>query len=577
MKHLQLGIALIVLVAALHGRSLTYGLMLDDNNHRAELRAGDWSLRSLVDASHLGGPQRRVGMWWQDEADQYFFRPVAFLLMRCEYVLGSWRPAVMHGFSLAWTAACGLLVMVLARSTGLRGFWPILAGGLFVLHPANTLTTQWIACQNEQMVTAFLLLGLLCYAQHAGWRWSEYRLGHPGSRKWLVVSVLCFAAALGCRETGIVFLPLVLLGDFLFRRDGLGKRWGVYAVMVILLAGYFAVRHAMLGPLTIPGPPYAYLPSTPGFARFVVDKFVYYVLGLFALVPIVGFAGMEQLRAQPAAFYGAFAVVAGTWGLLMAWLRPPKVVWLWLALAILPLGPVLPVFASSHHLFMASTGMVLAVVTVVQALWRIVADFAPRARRVARSMLSIAMGIYGLAALGLTLIGGAGLAGFFAISELPAREAVSLSRPFKPGDRLFFVNLPPLAFNCIPAIEESSGVRPLTGYALTFSPEFLGMDEPGYVERVGERQLRVWTAGSGYFGGLMGRSMLQAIGRDRPFATGEQFETPDFHVEVLRGDSSGTRDLLFTFVRPLDDPSYHFLVGSRQFTAYPLRLAADGK
>ena len=55
MRPCLLGIVLIVLVvAALHGRSVDTGLMLDDNNHRAELREAGWSVRAMIDASHLG-------------------------------------------------------------------------------------------------------------------------------------------------------------------------------------------------------------------------------------------------------------------------------------------------------------------------------------------------------------------------------------------------------------------------------------------------------------------------------------------------------------------------------------------
>src|SRR5512147_1999991 len=82
-RRLAVGILLLAaLTTLLQGRSLQYGLVLDDYNHRANLREGGWSFRSLVGASHLGDPRRRVQMWWQREADLYFFRPVAFLLMR---------------------------------------------------------------------------------------------------------------------------------------------------------------------------------------------------------------------------------------------------------------------------------------------------------------------------------------------------------------------------------------------------------------------------------------------------------------------------------------------------------------
>jgi hypothetical protein len=102
------------------------------------------------------------------------------------------------------------------------------------------------------------------------------------------------------------------------------------------------------------------------------------------------------------------------------------------------------------------------------------------------------------------------------------------------------------------------------------------MDRVGYVEQVGERQLRVWLEDEGYFSGLIGASMLEAVNRDRPFAVGERFSTDDFEVEVVRGSEAGIQEFLFTFERPLDDPTYHFFFGSQQGAAYPLRFGADG-
>ena len=43
-------------------------------------------------------------------------------------------------------------------------------------------------------------------------------------------------------------------------------------------------------------------------------------------------------------------------------------------------------------------------------------------------------------------------------------------------------------------------------------------------------------------------------------------------IEIVRSSDSGVGELLFTFQRPLDDPTYHFFFGSRAHFAYPLRF-----
>ena len=174
--------------------------------------------------------------------------------------------------------------------------------------------------------------------------------------------------------------------------------------------------------------------------------------------------------------------------------------------------------------------------------------------------------------VGANVAYGTAVASFSASSRLPVEEVVRLGDTLRPDDRLFFVNLPMLGFNCIPGIEEETGVGPLRGYVLTFAPAFLGMDRPSRIDRVGDRQLRVRLDQGGYFEGLAGASMLEAIGQDDMFTEGQVFTAPDFEVEVRQADAGGVQELLFTFERPLDDSAYHFFVGSRLFQAYPLRF-----
>ncbi|UCG32353.1 MAG: hypothetical protein JSU68_11875 [Phycisphaerales bacterium] len=573
MKHLVPGFVLIVLaVAVLQGPSVRYPLMLDDYSHRAGLREGDFSLRSLVDASHLGGHGQRVEMWWQRDADLYFFRPVAFALMRAVYVVGGWRPEVMHVFSLVLSVTCGTLVMVLARQVTGSARWATLAGLLFVMHPGPFLAVRWIACQNEQMATAFVLAGLLAYGRYSGWYRPDSGEGAAGGRPYLVAALTLFVLALGCRESSVIFGFMVLLGDLLCRPARMRGRWAVYLTLALITAGYMVFRHVVLGETVLPGRPYAYPPGTPGFWRFIADKLVYYMLALFVYVPIVGFGGLHYLRAHPLLFYGSFSLLVVVGLAVVTLLRDRRrMIWFWVGVALLPLAPVLPVFASSHHLYMATAGMMIAAVLV----WQGLLGWAARRRilgAVVGGSVAVIVAVHVVAFAGANVAYGTAVASFSASSRLPVEDVARLGDALQPNDRLFFVNLPMLGFNCIPGIEEETGVAPLHGYVLTFAPAFLGMDRPSRIDRVGERQLRVRLDRGGYFEGLAGASMLEAVGQNDMFAEGRTFTAADFEVEVLRADSEGLQELLFTFERPLDDPAYHFFVGSRLFQAYPLRF-----
>jgi len=575
LKRPIIGVGLIIsVVVLLHGPSVRYGLLGDDYNHRAELREGEWSFRSLVMASHLGSQTRRVRMWWQEEADLYFFRPVAFFLMKLEYLIGGWRPAAMHAFSLVWTVICATLVLLLARSALGDTWWPALGGVLFVIHPANGYTGRWIASQNQQMATAFLLGGLLCYGCYARWwRGHDARERHRKRAGCLLGALVCFAAALGCRENSVVFAAVVIAGDWVVRPDRAKGRWHVHAILIALMLLYLLARYLTLGGWSMPGLPCAYPLAAPGFTRFVFDKLIYYLLGLFAYFPIVmEFDALGMLRSYPLWFYGAFAILVLLWAVLLWRFRQGRTVWLWLLLALIPLAPVLPLFPLSHHLYLASAGMAIAAVTMGQWIWGWALQRHRRARKVVHVGVVVLIVLQALAFTGVNVLYDLGLAGFSAASQLPVKEVKLLARPLQAGDRLFFVNLPWVGFNCIPGIEEAISVSSLRGYVLTFSPAFLRMDRHGYVKRVGPRQLRVWLDQDGYFSGPLGRTVLQAVSRTTPFQTGDTFTTPDFRVEVVRASESGIREFLFTFERPLDDPTYHFFFGSRGFSAYPLRF-----
>ncbi|MBI4579065.1 MAG: hypothetical protein HY718_05140, partial [Planctomycetes bacterium] len=335
-RRLAAGILLLTLLTAvLYGRSISGGLVLDDHNHRAELRDGNWSFRSLVEASHLGGTHRRVQMWWQHDADLYFFRPLAFLIIRATYVAGGWRPEVMHVASLAWGVICATLVFALAwRATGRFG-WALFAAVVFVMHPNNFLAPRWVACQNEQMAAAFTLAALLTYGYYSGWWPSASTASPTGRLVALLAALACYVAALGCRESAIILPAILLAGDLATRGRTAGTtpageiprrspRVAAYLCFAAIAVAYLLVRRHMLGPVTIPDRPYAWPPGEPGFLGFILDKFVYYVIGLWAYIPIVGFAGQQQMHAHPAVFYGLFALIVIVWTTILIASRPPK-------------------------------------------------------------------------------------------------------------------------------------------------------------------------------------------------------------------------------------------------------------
>lgn len=583
------GLILAILVALGHAWGIDTGLFLDDHSHYARLRTSDWSFGSAVEASRLGIVGDVLDVWDRHEVGLRFFRPIAFWTMKLEYTLAGWRPWVMHVLSLGWHWAASMLVAVLAWRCLGKVSWAGVAGGVFAVHPGQVACTYWVASQSELQVTVWLLLATLCYARYSAWPvplfglrtdWYPDRAELPQSRpSWLAWTCVCFALGLGCRENAVMFMPLIFLGDLLFRGMGRAEprfafrrmRWSAYGLFAVLFGAYMLLRWRMLDGFPLPGKPYLVTMNDPEFWPFIVNKFVLNILAIFAFVPVVPLSGLAFFQARAAEFYLPFAGIVVGWAALL-WLlrrRPGLILAFgWLILMMLPL---LPVFSSPHHLYLPSVGFA---VILACALGMAGGCFLRHGEQLQFSRKTLTAVIVGLHAVGLTF--GCWAMGWVyrastGIEDLVLRDVRDvIARPIRDGDHLFFINIPMMAYYVVPALEQDTGLRDLKGHALTFSPNPLLMDQPCRVEALDEYTLRLSIEGDPFFGGMSGRVLLEGMGLDRMPAERETFDAGLYRVTIERADEAGIRELSFRFDKRLDTPEYHFFLTTRQRMAYPL-------
>lgn len=606
-------LALVVLffVVAGHAWSVDAGLFLDDHAHYEHLKEAGWSFRGSVAASRLGIIGDVMDLWGRQEKGLRFFRPIAFWIMKAEYTLVGWRPAGMHVFMLGWHYLCAMLVAALAMRCFGHRFWAIVAGSLMAIHPGHVATVYWIACQTELLTTAFLLAGVLAYARYARWGQllflrSSFRGAASGAEPvvldgakqemspvayrsriargpkrgfraaWGSVAILCYALALGCRENALLFPVICVAGDWLFGTKASRPFWRIRLVpllMLVVIAGYFGLRWSALGGFPMPGRPYIYPVSDPGFAKYILEKVVYYTLGLFGFVPVVPMGGQAYFAQKPLAFYGGFAGTLAVLTIIWSAYRFRRgLLWplVWIACTI---GPLLPVFASSHHLYLPSVGMVLLVTAGLAALGGILrpAGLPPPKAQAAVCGLVLLLHAVGLGLL--TWAGGFIYRAGTLTEDILIEDVLERGRPLRDGDHLFFINMPLLAYYAVPAIEEQIGVKNLHGHVLTFSPWLLRMESPGQLQVLDARRIRVRAPDTGrYFEGIAGDTLLKAMGFERMPAPGETIRAKDsgFTVVPVEADAEGIRELEFQFDEPISSPRYHFYFGSPQFLAYPI-------
>jgi len=569
MREIARAASLLAIIFIFHRSSLGYGLFLDDHAHYRQLQECGWSIGGLVDACRLELVGGVADLWFLPECTLRFFRPVAFGLMRLTYVLTGWSPSAMHAASLGWHLAASVLLMMLLRQFGGRPGVAWAVAALFAVHPGFVATVQWIACQTELMVTTFLLAAMLCYLRSSGWSLHGELPGRPARRwPWAVGSALCFAAALGCRENAVMF-PVVVLA---LELPGLRRRWRkmlpLYAALLAMTIGYLILRSGYLGAASLPPYPYVHTPGDPGFLRFVFDKGFYYLLGEFLLAPTVPFGGLYYLRARPLLFYGLSAAVVLPLLVSLRYVRrgPGLLALAWL---LGFMAPVLPAFASPHHLYLPGAGWAIIVMFIVQAI----GGANGPAVRWRRAIMWLGILLLGCCFAGLTLSFGQAIDTAQRVEDLVAAE-IGGTPGLADGDTLYVANLPIIAHYARLAVERETGLRRLRVCVLTWAPRVLGLlgtDIQSELTWVNDRTVEFRLLGDRYFAGAMGHLVTMANGRPPAALT----PTPDrglgFVAEVLEYDEGGVCAFRFTFDKPLTDPRVHLFWGSRVRTACEVR------
>ena len=594
LRHLGGFFTLAAIILILHGRSLHYGLMLDDYPHYSQLRSCGWSLRELVDACRLELVGPIIDYWWMPDVTLRFFRPVSFVLMKLVYTLSSWNPVAMHLASLGWHLASATLLVALIRRLGgsLPAAWGIAA--MFAMHPAHVATVQWLASQTELIVTTFVLIALICYGGLRPWPVafdaSESKQVPRGRAYWgrFGGACICFAAALGCRENAIM-LPLVLLASeplwsrLLQREKAAGESTGrtgrlrgttaLILALVVIAGIYVCVRTYYLGGVAVPPRPYIVPPSAPDFPRYALDKLCYYLLGEFFLVPCIPIGGLAFFREHLLVLYGLAALAAA--GMIWLTYRQRRSTLGWLAPACL-LGfmtPLIPAYEAPHHLYLPGIGWALYVLIGWQEFAQLIQRVRPARARILRAGATIlaagTAAIFGIAShlFGQTIEAAA------VVEDQVLLEMVAAPIPLKSGDTIYFANLPLLDHYLKLMLEQRLELHDLHVRALTWSPRLTGVSSPAELTIVDDRTIEVRIANAAYFDGPLGLMVRETNGGRMPFTVGQPAQGRGFTATPLAADENGVQALRFVFDQPLDSPGVHLYWGSATRWAYQVPAA----
>jgi len=328
--------------------------------------------------------------WWADLGQG--IRPILKLSYLLNWLSGAGEVG-FHAVNLLVHLATVWVVWRLSeawfQAQDLHRRWPHaawLAAALFALHPANTEAVTYISGRSSALMALLYLAGLLAHAQRAGqvqsqgrWRW-QLQLLPP----------VCFALALGVKETAVTFPLALLLWDLMHGRSlkvALRNGWASWAVLLAALL-YFAASSPYASALQRS----ADFNTLLGSAATQIDA-TFYLLRQWALPLWLNIDPDLPVRQNMAQVWpGVLGLALLLMGMVWCWRKRP---WLafavgWALLHLLPLHSVLPRLdvANDRQLYLASWPLGLALVVELHS-WAAVRWPRRAAAAVTSTMLAV--------------------------------------------------------------------------------------------------------------------------------------------------------------------------------------------
>src|SRR5204862_1309931 len=173
----------------------------DDANFLNNLKYRGLSPRHLswMATAHVGG----------------HYHPLTWLTLGVDYVIWGMNPFGYRLTNLLFHVANAILLFCVLRtllrmSGRAESPWPALIGAAFyAVHPLRVESVAWITERRDVLCGFFSLLCVLAYLKYV----EEERRDRSGSR-WLVMSLLAFAASLLSKSLSVTVPAALLLLDF---------------------------------------------------------------------------------------------------------------------------------------------------------------------------------------------------------------------------------------------------------------------------------------------------------------------------------------------------------------------------
>lgn len=588
-------LALAVVVALgtwLFWPTLELGLFADDYFLAAAMDGELAAPRDALDLfNFVDGTQpdvqalQRLGSiaWWAaPDLRVSFLRPLSSALMHMDRALFGRALWAYHAHSIfAWSllvVAAGVLYLRVLRS------WPVaaLATAFFAFDQSQHGPVFWIC--NRGAIYA-VLLGVLGLAAHV-------RARSPGRHRSSWPSALLLGTALLFGEWALPMFAYVLAFELLGARGSLRRR-ALAVLPAATLGCVFLIVRALMGYGARASGVYVDPGSDPlGFARLLLHRIPVFVADMvfnlpsdlwdrgspwrervlaLELIPPSVWMQLPDWRTYHVAI--GIAALAVLWALLRFCLRgcaqSERIQLRWLLLgALLSLVPVAGAFPSTRLTLAASFGLAPALALALRQIARRLYE-APRMRW----PRFLALYTVGISVLFLQLVEPLSEDVRATVDNFATTTEWVLAAELDPqrvaDQRVFLLNASEFTTTFFFAYTWWWHDRPLPRSYTPISTAPYAHD----LERIGDNALVLRTLGGSFF---ESPSEVHFRTADRQLRAGDAVQLEGVRIEIARAIAGRPRALKLTFDRPVDDPSYAFLVSSEHGLAR-LEMPAVGQ
>ncbi|HKQ46838.1 MAG TPA: hypothetical protein VJZ71_02075 [Phycisphaerae bacterium] len=588
---------LVAITLAAHGLALFDGVVLDDFWHQKGLREHGWSFSELLRTLNIA-PVDFLETWWQTkDVCWHYLRPFFIVCMKTVYFLGGQNPVALHAFSILLHTISGLLVWQLCRKLTRNEPWSLIGGLMFVIYPHSIISVAWPSSLNCVIQTTLLLGTILCYLRASqldvGLRLADRDHDDPAmsippvARRPLAFAAIFWLLAIFTRENAIL-LPAIL-ASFEVAFGSWRRLWArrrLYVVAGVVVAAFMAWREWMqIHPL-----PDVYCRRPDGdnleYAGWLAAKFLHYVcVSIWPAPMTIGPTGrFNPWSTVPGDCLLMLSIIAAIGTVYALVTRRARGWWIWPLWIGLSVLPVTAVIATPHSGYMCGVGFGVGMALTGACLQAVSQKW----------LVRTAGGLIVLLILGMAFMSPVNrlqwVATYSAERHLPSW--VMVSPPPREARDVFFINMPFVNIYCKPNLVARLGpwFEDTTVHVLTYAPQphaldrrtslATGVDETRLttiVEQMDDRRFTVAIQGQPYFSRLLGRFLLEAFRGKGTFLQGQDFAGKAFDVKIVEADVEGVWKMMFTFPRPLNDPSYCFYLTSVDCGAARLRFRTTGQ